>query len=361
MSKISCPKHYLSLICLGLWTGVCASDWGVKTFAERGDLEKILAQKLKPDGQYSLAQNSTGAIVLLHDGIQTQVLDSAACQRLKDYDPQLSFALDSASQSHSQSRSPAFFQQISKLDRRALGEWPTGLDVKAGVDLQTSRITASKGSWSMQWVAKVQPALWLGLGLEELSESGSFVATQKLKDSSQFSSWVWNFSVSLPWLRYELRQASTALPEFYYLEADAKEDLIQGQGSLLVLPKDPIALPADYGSNYVHSLEAKFGYAHVRYVADAENYSAAIWQYLLKDLPLGQSKWWMGLTQSKNRWAPGFGAEFFNGSLGSYGLGNQKLNPRLSLYINTWWRSPLNHSWSVGLQLRLPEFLGEFK
>lgn len=359
MCKNSCLKHYLPSLLLLSALQVHASGWGIKTFAQQHDVEQIVGHSLPAAENYALAQNTQGQLVLLRGGVQVESLDSAAIQRFRDYDPKFNFSQDLGDSTGVQSKSPTLLQMWSATPLRELGQWPTGMSVAAGISLQSSKIIGEKDYQSLDWTAKLKPDLWVSLGVETKTERGSFARTVIARDSTQFSDWSFRLGIGVPWLRYELRQASNALPEFYFMEPDAKADLELADSYLLQIPKNAMDLPADYGSNYLHLVEAKLGYAHFKYWMDADQYTNDCWQLLIQDLPMGRSKWWLGWTQAGKLWAPGFGADFFNIRLGSYHLKSAKINPELGLFVNTWWRGPLNNAIEVGLKLNLPEFMGE--
>lgn len=336
--------------------------WGTIPLKDSVLIESISMNSFDPNSNYALSYNSMNKMILIQNGVQIIEIDATIQNILESKYNRVDFS--SKTNHYSKETSPkskSLFEQIQQrsIPWKSLGNWPSELILKGHIQLQNSEINEERNHNSLVWTTQANPNIWLGIGLEHLKNIGSYSKTLYLKDSTAFNSWLLSFSIAMPFVKYQIQKSNTNSSPFLFLEPNLKTSLVEHNSSLIKLVND--SLPNDYSDNYLHTLEFKLGYLHVKYWMDEDTYQDKITQYFLQDLPLGSSTWWMGITEGTNTWAPGIGFQFSQINLGSYQFKNQFWQPHIAINSGFWWRGPGNLSFDFGIEFHIPQFFPEFK
>ncbi len=192
------------------------------------------------------------------------------------------------------------------------GQWDRGVAFTAG-----SSINALPGyapeferHFGIDWLQEIYPLLWLGAGAHWGHYGGGLTRFQRGDDFDDNQSWWshhwwWSATAGIPGLRYRLQHSQRPHPEFFWLQPAPRKVLMipeEGGNSLPPLSAEP---PAAFG----HSILLRMGMLGYGFYTEQSPGYRPLHRMELRDLPLGEGRWAMGMFHTSGRWIPFLRAE----------------------------------------------------
>ncbi len=276
-----------------------------------------LSAEIDSNSEYAICLDNSKPplLILFRDGTQVKGLDSTLADTFFALHPALREKLSAqrVGRVNDDNSGDRFFRDKlfnTDLDRNErielilnLGAWPVGLAVSKGVGLGGSNVTILSNSIRFEGMGRFRH-LYFGAGLKRDWCHGSLVDQLFSDAQNNYRNHSFSFTLGLPFLRYEIKQAGWILPEFFWLEDDIIA-VLEHRTAPVTVAQIPIQWDKSHKRNWEHQLYSKIGHVRFTMLFDSEMYGRAIVQLSVDELPSGLGTWGASLTRAADVWVPG--------------------------------------------------------
>ncbi|KMQ50843.1 hypothetical protein CHISP_2194 [Chitinispirillum alkaliphilum] len=254
-------------------------------------------------------------LILFRDGTQIGELDPQKTERLLVEHKNFGLSL-------SQNRSPralggsagkTFFRdtifnpQIDNREKIAAimesGAWPAGFEIIKRLEFAGSTTALLRNSVAFNGMYNYH-YFYIGAGLQRNWYSGGLPDILLSNEKNNYLNHAFSFTLGVPFVRYELKQAGWILPEYFWLEDD-----IIAVTDKRVEPRTVGQISRQWDKshkkNFSHALYFKAGHFGFSMLFDFEMYSRTIYQFQMDNLPSVFGTWGASLTFAADAWIPG--------------------------------------------------------
>ena len=264
------------------------------------------------------ATDSSGQYVLLRDGTQFQLIDSANFVAVLG---------DSASVFRDHETSPEPFFRPSQARQQPYFGWidfradwsnpllqlPEGLAFRYGGAGSYGERWFNESIWDFSAAKLVGPvhleATW-GATEESMNLQQ---AIRKEYGSSEFSDWRFSMAAALPYVRYTLRRESGAVPKYFWLDTGIVglyQSAVNGEDSSNNVVSQFSHGMDGHAWNFSHTLELRWWILRYSMLIDNDVYVAPIHTFGLEGMDMGIGTWDLHLIVCNGRWASGMALDF---------------------------------------------------
>lgn len=184
-----------------------------------------------------------------------------------------------------------------------LGLWTTGFSVSNGVDFASSRALVIRNTVHLEYLGELF-SVYAGVGFHGSSFHGSLAGELQSDSLNHFRNGSFSWTVGLPFIRYEMKQAGWVIPEYFWLEDDMLSVLDLGeQGETLA--EMSRRWGKGHKGNVGHALYTKAGHFRFDMYFDGDLYRTSVLRMSLDSLPFIFGTWGVSLTKASDVWIPG--------------------------------------------------------
>ncbi|MFP4165282.1 MAG: hypothetical protein ACLFQB_15210 [Chitinispirillaceae bacterium] len=184
-----------------------------------------------------------------------------------------------------------------------LGSWPTGLSFTDNLEIAASRSLITRNTMSFEYIGSLS-YVYAGVGYHGSSFHGPLAGELQDDSLNNYDNGSLSWTVGIPFIRYEIKQAGWVVPEYFWLEDDINKLLYENrEGSTLKTVKRRWG--KDHKGNICHALYMKAGHVRFDMIFDSDTYQNSIIQMGLDSLPFIFGTWGVSLTKASDVWVPG--------------------------------------------------------
>ncbi|MFW5813030.1 MAG: hypothetical protein ACOCXC_01780 [Fibrobacterota bacterium] len=293
---------------------VVSDSQAIKDLASAGFSERI------PGAEYRVCvrDDLSGVLIVFRDGTQIGELSQEKTEQFLQRYPQYRQE-DRAEPAH---RKPNRAEQLwgeesfcallidenipvkRKLDAfLELGSWPTGFSLADRFDMAASRTLVIRNTVHVDYLGRLF-FVYAGVGFHGSSFHGSLAEELQGDSLNHFNNGSLSWTIGLPFIRYEMKQAGWVIPEYFWLEDDMASMIYLGeQGETLAGMSRRWS--RGHKGNVGHALYMKAGHFHFDMIFDGDLYRKTISRVSLDSLPFIWGTWGASLTRASDVWVPG--------------------------------------------------------
>ncbi len=193
---------------------------------------------------------------------------------------------------------------IGKLSKTlTLGAWPTGFTLTDNLGCGASTRLVFNNTFRMEYLGSLFE-VYAGVGYERKSLFG-ILPSELFGDSlNRHINGSWSWTVGLPFIRYEMKQAGYIIPDYFWLEDNINNVLHSSHHGSFLKSMD-WRWDSKHKDNMSHAIYIKAGYFHLDFFFDGDVYHKSVTRMSFEQLPSFFGTWGISLTKAPDVWIPG--------------------------------------------------------
>ncbi len=192
------------------------------------------------------------------------------------------------------------------------GRWQPGLDFSVGTSANAIPGMAPEFErrFDVNWLQAVHPQVWVGVGSHWGHYGGGLTRYYRGRDFDEnqdwwSNHWWWSATVAVPALRYRIQYAQRPHPELFWLQPPPKPRPTPSPDDFVRI----VYITGEPQAAFGHAFFLRTGMLGYSFYNEQRADYKPVHQVEIRQLPLGQGSWAMGLFLASGRWVPFLRAE----------------------------------------------------